>query len=172
MSTITDYLDYTEQEKEFAISSKGRVYRRGAYTNDQDIAKIKHLIKTKTEQEVAEIMEMDIRTVKRYVKSTVVRVGGNRQNHDLLHSSLKELIQLKNVSYLREQISTSTTSISNHLYMMGYSRKKVSKIVAYRSTQRVQDLRADFRLRIKAYSPFSFFYLDESHFDSFTMEVI
>jgi len=34
-------------------------------------------------------MEMDIRTVKKYTKSTVVRVGGNRKDHNLLHSSLK-----------------------------------------------------------------------------------
>jgi hypothetical protein len=42
------------------------------------------------------------------------------------------------------------------------TRKKTTKIAFYRTTERVQNLRASFRAMIQNYHPFNFIYIDEA----------
>jgi nitric oxide reductase activation protein len=59
----------------------------------------------------------------------------------------------------------SISTIQKILTGMGFTRKKATKIAFYRTTERVQNLRASFRAMIQNYHPFNFIYIDESSFD-------
>jgi len=51
-------------------------------------------------------------------------------------------------------------------------RKKAEKIAYYRTTERIQNLRLSFRELISNFHPHNLIYIDETHIDSKTKEVI
>ena len=66
----------------------------------------------------------------------------------------------------------SISQIHKYLANLNFTRKKVNKIAYYRSIQRVQTLRENFRNAIKQFHPNSFIFIDESSFDFKIMSVI
>jgi hypothetical protein len=185
-------------QKTYSENFQGRIYQRGTHLLGQDVAcihkkldfarkeKLKQGIQLTEEiqkqiiKEVAKELKMDKRTVKKYDGNSLQKVGGNRKNNELMEHFVSDLIKQNPTFYLRELktklqevgINKSLGSISKFLKNnLGMSHKKVVKVCYYRTTERVQNLRRDFRHFIQDYHPYSFFYLDESHFDSETLEV-
>jgi len=164
------------------VSGKGRVYKRGVPLSPQEMANIHHSLESQSVEEVAEDLKLDLRTVKKYNGNSSYGVGGNHKFNQTIKDSIEKYIKNDPTLYLREikqkledeeDIKISEGSISKYLHEhLKYSRKKVSRVCFYRTTPRVQGLRSDFRERIKQYYPYSFFYIDESFFNSIVMEVI
>ena len=167
-------------KKNFTESEKGRIYQKGLHLLPQDIATIHKRLETKSFKEVAEDLKMDIRTVKKYSNgNSTQKIGGNRKHNQLLSDFVESSVKLNPAIYLKELnrmlldegFRTNISSISRVLKELGFTRRKVVKICYYRTTPRVQSLRSAFRAFISNFHPGSFLYLDESHFDSETMEV-
>jgi hypothetical protein len=186
-------------KKQYTESLQGRIYQRGIHLLDQDIAcihrKLECARKEKLEQgfqltdeiqkeiikKVSKELKMDKRTIQKYDGNSIQHVGGNRKYNELMEQFILELVKQNPTFYLRELkiklqnigIRRSIGTISNFLTKkLGLSRKKVIKVCFYRTTERVQNLRREFRLNIQNYHPYRFFYIDESHFDSETLEVM
>lgn len=162
-------------------SQKGRIYRKGLPLTYQEILTIHVLFeKGLTEEQVAKETKLDIRTVRKYSNgNSSYGVGGNRKFNQNIIQFIENLVKLNPAIYLREiqkkmeedlNIKRSISTIESTLHKAGYTRKKAVKICYYRSTERVQLLRNQFRETVKAYHPHIFFYLDESHFESEDLE--
>eukprot|EP01080_Neovahlkampfia_damariscottae_P011562 gene11562-4810_t len=78
---------------------------------------------------------MDARTVKKYFNTKEIKIGIS-----VIHKYIHEHLQ-----YTR--------------------KKKANQIAYYRCLDRVQNLRKDFKKTISQFHPYSFIYIDESHFD-------
>ena len=172
-------------KKTFSVSKKGRIYERGLHVTAQDIATIHfHHQQGYSELEIAKILKMDPRTVKKYSTSSEIIVGGRpkwTKYHEDLKQYLEETIQQNPTIYLDEiqekldvdlNFKRSISQIHKYLANLNFTRKKVNKIAYYRSTQRVQTLRENFRNAIKQFHPNTFIFIDESSFDFKIMSVI
>lgn len=163
--------------KEFTESQKGRVYRRGVPLHDNEIAMI-HSLENKgfNEKQIMEITKLDIKTVKKYSDhNSTYKVGGNRKYNVKIRDFIKNLVKKDPAIYLKEiqqkmeedlEVKRSLSFIAYTLEKIGYTRKKAVKICYYRTTERVQTLRQNFKEQIKQYHPHIFYYIDESHFES------
>ena len=122
-------------------------------------------------------MKMKKSVILKYMNgNSVTKVGGNFKNNERMSEYVEEFLKERPDIYLKELkmkleikgIFISITSIFECIKKMGYSKKKVCKVCYYRTTQRVQSLRALFREMIRNYHPYSLWFLDESFFNSET----
>lgn len=162
----------------FHESSSGRIFRKGVPLTFQEIGTI-HKLEEKglSAQDIKNKTGLDIRTVKKYMGgNSHYGVGGNRKFNEEVKKFIKEIVKKEPHIYLKEikdkmqndlQVSRSVSQIWTVLSkQFGLKQKKVVKICYYRTTERVQNLRAQFRSVIQNYHPYSLFYIDESHFES------
>jgi predicted transcriptional regulator len=143
-------------EKTFVVSKKGRIFKKGYHLQDTDVAAIQYWLHNGlTVDEVASKLQLDKRTVKKYETNTLVNRGGrskkwNQEVFEYFTEILKQdptlflsEIQQKLVDDLNLQRDVSV--ICRWLKNYNFTRKKVEKIAFYRSTARIQNLRANFR---------------------------
>jgi transposase len=127
-----------------------------------------------TVTEVSKEMKLDRRTVKKYSNTTIVNKGGRTKKHNTEVKEYLENLLLENSGlFLKEMqqklsedlgFDKSISTIHKFLTDIGFTRKKATKIAFYRTTERVQNLRASFRAMIQNYHPFNFKNI-ESSFD-------
>jgi transposase len=172
-------------EKKYKISQRGRVFRRGVHLNDQEIATIQYqTLKGKSPVEISKLLNMDARTVKKYTHNSIVSTGGKQKKenpyNDEVTRYLEETLKEDPTLYLNELkkkleedlgLNQSISTIQRNLTKMGMSRKKCDKIAFYRTTERVQNLRRQFRAAMENFNRFQFIYIDESSFD-FSMQSV
>jgi transposase len=181
-------------QKKFNISSSQRVYLSGVSLAEQDIKNI-HILEERIRQQykcltdseickkICQETKLDKRTVKKYMnENSSIKVGGKRKKHNTeVLSFIQEYVKQNPETYLREiqkalenekNLKIGLSSIFKYMKEdLGFSHKKVVKHAYYRCLPRVQQLRANFRELVKRKHPWSYVFVDESHFDSKTFEV-
>lgn len=162
----------------FHETYSGRIYRKGVPLTFQEIGTI-HKLEEKglTPKEIQQKTGLDIRTVKKYIGGNdTYKVGGNRKFNSEVVKFIEDIVKKEPHIYLKEikerilddlnvsrSVSQIWTILTNNLCL---KKKKVVKICYYRTTERVQNLRKQFRRLMQDYHPFSLYYIDESHFES------
>ena len=194
-SLIDQPKSFFKMEKFFIVSSKKRVFLSGYSLVEQDIKQIHILEKQFREKytsfttkeitsKIADEMKMDERTIRKYMgENSTILIGGRRKAHNTeALEFITNFVKLNPETYLREikaalqnqaDISVGITSIWNYMTRnLKMSRKKVVKYAFYLTLPRVQLLRANFRAIVKLNHPWSYVFVDESHFDSKSFEVL
>ena len=142
--------------KKFHVNNQGRVFKKGYHLTDTEIASIHLLLNQgKLLSEVAKELKMDVRTVKKYENTFFVNRGGTvKQYNEEVASFIEDILKEDPTLFLSEiqqklnedlNLQRKVSTISKWLKDLNYTRKKVEKIAFYRTLERVQISRTNFR---------------------------